>query len=199
MTLRDATLRRIALLSYGVFVVGLVAGLCFGVRSHSGDAVFAAILFAFPTVGVIVLSKRPRTTLGWLMLSMGVITLPVDTYGAYAMRVTHGSWPWGIQAIGAWAWTWVPFIGISGFLLLLFPDGHLPSPRWRWFAWLCFVGLLILSLAVWLLPGNLADNGFPELQNPFGIESLNALGDWGYLPVLFAPLVVIGGAFAVIV
>jgi len=199
MALRDATLRRIALIAYGIFLLGVVAGVYFGVRSHSGDAVFATILFAFPTVGVVVLNKRPGTTLGWLMLSMGILTLPVDTYGAYAMRVTHGSWPWGIETIGLWSWTWVPFIGISGFLLLLFPDGHLPSPRWRWFAWLCGAGLVFLSLTVWLLPGNLADNGFPELQNPFGVESLNALGGWAYLPVLFAPLVVIGGAIAVIV
>ena len=198
MALRESTLRRLALICYGVFLVGVVAGAYLGVRSHAGDAVFSTIVFAFPTVGVIVLNKRPRTTLGWLMLSMGVITLPVDTYGAYAMRVTNGSWPWGIETIGFWSWTWVPFIGISGFLLLLFPDGHLPSPRWRWFAWLCGVGLVLLSLTVWLLPGNLADNGFPELQNPFGIESLKALGGWAYLPVLFAPLVVIGGTIAVI-
>jgi hypothetical protein len=148
---------------------------------------------------VIVLNKRPRTTLGWLMLAMGVITLPVNAYGAYALNVTHGAWPGGLVALGLWAWTWVPFIGISGFLLLLFPDGHLPSPRWRWFAWLCAIGLVVLSLTVWLLPGSLADAGFPDLQNPFGIESLELLGGWAYLPVVFAPLVVVGGAVAVIV
>ena len=111
MALRESTLRRLALICYGVFLVGVLAGLYLGIRSHAGDAVFSTIVFAFPTVGVIVLNKRPRTTLGWLMLSMGVITLPVDTYGAYAMRVTNGSWPWGIETIGFWSWTWVPFIG----------------------------------------------------------------------------------------
>ena len=30
---------------------------------------------------------------------------------------------------------WVPIVALpSTFLLLLFPSGHLPSPRWRWFA-----------------------------------------------------------------
>jgi signal transduction histidine kinase len=199
MALGESTLRRIALAIYGVFLVGLVAGLAMAARSHASDSVFAAIVFAFPTVGVIVLNKRPRTTLGWLMLAMGVITLPVNAYGAYALNVTHGAWPGGLVALGLWAWTWVPFIGISGFLLLLFPDGHLPSPRWRWFAWLCAIGLVVLSLTVWLLPGSLADAGFPDLQNPFGIESLELLGGWAYLPVVFAPLVVVGGAVAVIV
>jgi signal transduction histidine kinase len=196
---RDATLRRIALVSYAVFVIGIIAGQAMGARSHAGDAVFPLVLFAFPTVGIAVLNKRPRTTLGWLMLSMGVITLPVDSYGAYALNVTHGAWPGGVYAIGAWSWTWVPFIGISGFLLLLFPDGHLASRRWRWFAWMCGFGLVALSLTVWFLPGNLADAGFPDIQNPFGIESLRSLGGWAYLPVVFAPLVVVGGAIAVIV
>ena len=197
--MRDTTLRRIALWAYAVFLVGIIAGIAMGVRSHYGDVVFSTILFTFPTVGVIVLNKRPRTTLGWLMLSMGVMTLPVDGYGAYALNVTHGAWPGAVYALGLWSWTWVPFIGISGFLLLLFPDGHLASPRWRWFAWLCGVGLVLLSLTVWLLPGTLADNGFPDIQNPFGIESLRTLGGWAHLPVIIAPLIVVGGAIAVIV
>jgi len=57
---RDATLRRIALVSYAVFVIGIIAGQAMGARSHAGDAVFPLVLFAFPTVGIAVLNKRPR-------------------------------------------------------------------------------------------------------------------------------------------
>jgi hypothetical protein len=60
----------------------------------------------------------------------------------------------------------------AGLLILLFPDGHLPSPRWRWVAW-CY-GLLALPgiVGLALLPGP-QPGGFFELgpiPNPLGWE-----------------------------
>ena len=92
----------------------------------------------------------------------------------------------------------MPFIGISGFLLLLFPDGHLPSPRWRWFAWTCGIGLVTLALLIIFSPGPLDDMGHPEIQNPLGTSLVGALGDWIFAFVIFAPLTVVGGAVAII-
>ena len=47
--------------------------------------------------------------------------------------------------------SWLPIVVLPvTFLLLLFPDGHLPSPRWRWFAW--GLGVALTSLfTIWLL------------------------------------------------
>ena len=199
MALRDSTLRRIALGVYAVCLLGLVASALMDISTGAGDPVFSLIVFTFPTVGVIVLNRRPGTTLGWVMLSMGLMfAVPFQSYGAYALADTDGSLPGGAAAIALGGPSWVPFIGISGYLLLLFPDGHLPSPRWRWFSWMCGIGLVLLSLAIVLFPGDLADSGFPDVTNPLGLAFLGRLGGSVFVLVAFAPLVVVGGAVAII-
>ena len=198
MTFSDRTLRRLALVFYGCCVVGLVTGTLMLVSTNTGDPFFSVIVFTFPTVGVIVLSRRPRTNLGWLLLAMGVpFALPLDAYANYALA--HDvALPGAGALLGIMEASWVPFIGISGFLLLLFPNGHLPSPRWRWFAWTCGIGLVTLALLIIFSPGPLEDMGHPEIQNPLGMSLVGALGDWVYAFVIFAPLTVVGGAVAII-
>jgi signal transduction histidine kinase len=198
MTMSDHGLRRLALVIYGACVFGLVTGTYLSIASNSGDPFFSLIVFTFPTVGVIVLSRRPRTNLGWLMLAMGVpYALPLDAYANYALA--HDvALPGAGALLGIMEAAWVPFIGISGFLLLLFPDGHLPSPRWRWYAWTCGIGLVTLALLIIFAPGPLEDMGHPEIQNPLGTSIVGALGDWIFAFVVFAPLTVVGGAVAII-
>lgn len=198
MTMSDQRLRRLALAIYGLSVFGLVTGTYLSIASNSGDPFFSVIVFTFPTVGAIVLSRRPRTNLGWLMLAMGApFALPLDGYADYALA--HGiALPGAGALLGIMNASWVPFIGISGYLLLLFPDGHLPSPRWRWFAWLCGIGLATLALLIIFSPGPLEDMGHPEIQNPLGTSFVGALGDWIFAFVIFAPLIVVGGAVAII-
>jgi signal transduction histidine kinase len=198
MTMSDEGLRRLALVLYGLSVFGLVTGIYMGVSTNTGDPVFSAIIFTFPTVGVIVLNRRPRTNLGWLMLAMGApYALPLDAYANYALA--HDiALPGAGALLGITNAGWVPFIGISGYLLLLFPDGHLPSPRWRWYAWTCGIGLVTLALLIIFSPGPLEDMGHPEIQNPLGTSFVGALGDWIFAFVIFAPMIVVGGAVAII-
>jgi signal transduction histidine kinase len=197
MTISDQGLRRCTWAIAGVYVLGAVVAIWLDQLSgYQGDYFFAVILLAFPVVGFIVLQKRPRNTLGWLMLAMGVpAALPFQDYAEYAL--VKGL-PGAAVGLSLSEPTWVPFIGISGFLLLLFPDGHLPTPRWRWFGWLCGVGLVLLTLAVLFGSGTFGDIGHPEIQNPWGLHALDLLGGWLYVTTIFAPLVVVGGAVAVI-
>ena len=47
----------------------------------------------------------------------------------------------------------MPAVGLmGGFLLLLYPDGHLPSRRWRLVGWLCGVTMVVAYLGVTLAP-----------------------------------------------
>ena len=160
---------------------------------------FGLIVFSFPTVGFVVLLRRPRTNLGWLMLSMGIaFALPfavLRELRADAGRRRRCRAPAIALALSEPAW--VPFIGISGYLLLLFPDGHLPSPRWRWFAWLCGIGLVALSILIAFTPGTFEDLGYPNITNPLGIEALGRSADGSSSSSIFAPLTVVGGAVAV--
>lgn len=56
------------------------------------------------------------------------------------------------------------------YLLLLFPDGGLPSSRWRKVAWGAAIVMAVSSLAVVFSPENFADSGFPEVDNPLALE-----------------------------
>jgi signal transduction histidine kinase len=159
---------------------------------------FGVVVFTIPTVGFIVLTRRPRTILGWLMLSMGVaFALPLESYANYALTGPYAPLPGGAVALALSQPTWVPFIGISGYLLLLFPDGHLPTPRWRWFSLMCGLGLVVLSLVIIFLPGTFEENGYPNLANPLGLEFLTPIEGVLLVTVLFAPLIVVGGAVGV--
>ncbi len=164
-----------------------------------GEVVFTILLLSFPAVGFFVLARRPDALLAWLMVGMGVamaILGPVQAYGYYAVE---RDLPFAPLAFAIGGPGWVPFIAISGFLLLLFPDGHLPSPRWRWFAWLCGVGMTLVFLAIWFYPGDFADSGHPEIRNPIGIEALGPVLDVLGVLLFSAPLLVVGGFVSLVV
>jgi signal transduction histidine kinase len=194
VTLSDRALRRLRWVAAAIVIVGSALTITLEIAAGVPDeAVFSFLLLSFPAVGFFVLGRRPDSRLAWLMVSMGVaaaILGPLTGYGNYAIE--HDL-PYGPEALAIGGPGWVPFIAVSGFLLLLFPDGHLLSPRWRWFAWLCGVALTLVFVAIWLYPGDFADSGHPEIANPFGVEALRPVLDAFTLLLLAAPLLVVGG------
>ncbi|MFL5768288.1 MAG: hypothetical protein ACJ758_10660, partial [Actinomycetota bacterium] len=182
--------------------IGLLVAARTGPRPPSssllGDLGFTITFALFPAVGLILALRRPENTLGWLMLGMGVIlAIPTEAYGVLAYS---RGWAGAEWAIASTQWTWVPEIGIAGtFVLLLFPDGHLPSPRWRWVAWTVGIGIVVSSLAVLFGPGSLADNGYPELRNPFGIEALKPFLAVAVISIATIPLGIIAAAVSLVV
>jgi MFS family permease len=79
----------------------------------------------------------------------------------------------------AWA-GWLNSLGftlsyplVGTFLLLLFPDGRLPSPRWRLVGWAAAGGIFLFSLGFALLPGPYYD--YEGVENPLGIEALEPI------------------------
>ncbi len=197
MTISDRGLRVLTWVVLGVMLLTAVVSLLMdSVSGYKTDWGFAVIILAFPFTGFVVLQKRPRNTLGWLMLGMGfIVAMPFQDYAEYAL--VKGL-PGAGVGLAMSEWSWVPFIGISGFLLMLFPDGHLPTPRWRWFAWTCGIGLVSLAAVIAFAPGNFADLGHPEITNPLGFHPLDVLGGWIYVVTIFAPAAVVGGAVAII-
>ena len=205
----DRTARRLAWALFGVELVlfGIGVWLTILIGSHRGGVVadlvsdagyLLAFVLLFPGLGVVLATRRPRNPLGWLMLVVGFFAVePLSIYGTYALETGRSG---GAAALAATSWTWVPAIGISGvFVLLLFPDGHLPSPRWRWFAWAAAIGMVVVSLAIFFGPGDLADFDHPELRNPFGIEALESFIGVFYAALLVIPLGILGGALSLVV
>src|SRR5215203_3986973 len=76
-------------------------------------------------------------------------------------------YPMASEALGLWLW--VPPVGLLGiYLVLLFPNGRLPSKRWRPLAWLSGAVIVLGSVGVALAPGSVEDLG--GVRNPFGLE-----------------------------
>jgi hypothetical protein len=116
---------------------------------------------AFSLVGAVIASRRPRHRLGWIFcivgLSQGLVTF-TNEYAVYALWTAPGSVPGG--PFMAWLTTW-DWAGSAPVLLtfvpLLFPDGRLPSRRWRPVAWLSAAPIALLcgpiAILYWPLRG----------------------------------------------
>jgi hypothetical protein len=90
----------------------------------------------FGVVGAVLAWRVPRNRLGWILLGLGVSSaLAQDgSFWVVAHYRLHADIPFGWVALlaqPAWSYS-VIFIGLA---VLLFPDGHLPSPRLRWLLW----------------------------------------------------------------
>jgi hypothetical protein len=121
---------------------------------------YLAFVLAFATVGALVASRRPRNPIGWLLL------LAALSYVVGGVSVDSSA------TLAAWvgAWVWMAGIGpVATFGLLLFPTGHLPSPRWRPVGWLAGAGLAALLIGLATDPGEIQDTG---VDNPFGLDAL---------------------------
>jgi hypothetical protein len=135
---------------------------------------------SFSIIGAIIASRLPANPVGWLFCA-AASTIAVEClsaeYAIYALLARPDSLPLGEALAWLAFWVWIPSIGCIVLSLLLFPNGELPSSRWRWLAWLSV--LLTIAGAVWvaLSPGVIGNLGFS--RNPLGIEGLPR----GYKPV----------------
>jgi hypothetical protein len=96
-----------------------------------------------------------------------------------------------------YAWLWVPTVGLIGiYLLLLFPDGRLPSRRWRLLAWLAGAVIAVESAAVFLTPGPLQD--LRGARNPFGLENHPWVEGLGLIVLPLLPVCMVASAVSLV-
>jgi hypothetical protein len=135
------------------------------------------VLFSvgYSTVGALIVPRMPaENPIGWLFCAIGLLWAVIHfigEYAIYALLAKPGSLPAGELASWVYSWLWVPGLGLVGFLGLVFPNGRLPSARWRWFAslsaFLTFVGAVLAAFS----PGPII-LGLSAIRNPLGIEGL---------------------------
>jgi hypothetical protein len=141
---------------------------------------FLGLGFSFSTVGVLVLRRQARNRLAWFMiLGTGTaIALPslLEAYARQGLSNSPGSLPGAAAAAGLNQGSWVLAIGTIGiFLVLLFPDGRLPSPRWRWLAWVGGADIAVIAVTIALIPGRLESGPGEGIVNPIGLEGAKTL------------------------
>ena len=162
-----------------------------------GNVFGAVILLAFATVGALIASLRPENRIGWLFCLTTLLWALGDfllEYATYALITVPGSLPAGalLGTVGDWLRGLGFFLTLT-FLLLLFPNGRLPSPRWRVLAWLILCLLAVYSVTTLLSPYPYV-NVNPQLagvRNPLGILIANDLFDAlaNFIPLLLFPCI----------
>ena len=128
-----------------------------------------------PARGLLILRRQPRNTIGWLLQAIGLVWALnglAENYAVYGMVAEPGSLP-GPEFVAAFSEAgWIPAIGVMGtFLFLLYPDGHLPSRRWRPVAWVCAFTMVLGTVAIILDPGTMEESPLPDTQNPLAWEA----------------------------
>jgi class 3 adenylate cyclase len=94
-----------------------------------------------------------------------------EGYASYGVVAHPGSLPGAEWAAWIYSWIWFPSVVIAGFfILLLFPDGHLPSPRWQPVAWAGGLVATTFALLNLFTPGPMSSFSF--IQNPAGLDFL---------------------------
>jgi hypothetical protein len=149
-------------------------------------------------VGAVIVPRMSQENrIGWLFCVIGLLWAVlhfIGEYAIYTLLAKPGSLPAGELASWVYSWLWVPGLGLLMFLCLLFPNGRLPSARWRWFARLSALLTLVGMVLAAFSPGRIV-LGLPGIRNPLGVDGLpNA-----YVPVQVLMLVLIAVAVASLV
>ena len=148
----------------------------------------------FGVVGFVVAWRRPRNPLGWVMLgAVGFLVLSNDAglYAVASYRLRSGGLPFGWVAVLLQP-GWAPAIALFGVVVLLFPDGRVPSPRWRWVLWAYLAvagawvaGVFYISAGAIIGHNVHVDSGgnLLLLDHPTG-----SAASWGVVQTVFFPL-----------
>jgi hypothetical protein len=143
----------------GLCVAMFLASLVLHVLAHSpqeptstGDTLGELLIFvsflAFPIVGALIASRQPKNPVGWICLAIGLFWTLI-----FVGDSIPGSGPYPVTMDALTQATWIPPVGLLGvYLILLFPDGKLPSRRWRPLAWLSGAVMVLASLGITLSP-----------------------------------------------
>ncbi len=163
----------VAALVFAMLIVTVVAYAADG-RAVADAAPFLILLTIFIVVGWLLSWKRPRNPIGWLLLLIpGLFTIgtPATLLGEALLDQAPGvsAWLFWYGYDREDTWSWLPPIGLLLTQIpLRFPDGALPSPRWRWFSWYTIATLVLASAAL----STLSVEVYPGIPNPAHLPAL---------------------------
>jgi hypothetical protein len=141
-----------------------------GLRPDPSLAILTGILLlASSTVDALIVPRLPANPIGWIFCGVGLLFAARLFTVAYADYALGGNiaLPGGeyVAWFSSWVWPAIPTLAV--FLMLLFPDGRLPSRRWRIVTWALLLGAALIVLADALMPGRLPTHTY--VRSPFEV------------------------------
>ena len=191
------TARRLAWSLWSLAVLLLAAEAAFAVLNRGTDiggsfgvlfdTLFRLVILVLATIAALVAAKRPRNSIGWIMMGTALpmaLSGVAQGYAVYALFTEPGSLPGA--GVMAWlsSWVFLPSLFIlPPLLFLLFPTGRFLGPRWRAVGWLIAMGTIAILPAWTMVPGPL-EEPFGKVVNPVGVEgaggALDGVGGLGW-------------------
>jgi signal transduction histidine kinase len=169
----------------------------------SHQALTPFITIAFTLIGALVASRHARNPIGWLFLSVGILSAFNSITAVYSLlgsSIVRDGTLAGYNLM-KWLgnWIWIPALILpTTFVFLYFPDGRLLSRRWRWVAWPAAFGLALSILVIMLHPGPLPT--WDMNHNPFGFPALAPVLEMlAYVGAVLVALTLVGAFIAFIV
>jgi hypothetical protein len=137
----------------------------------------ALYTIAFGVVGALILSRLARNRIGWLLMAIALSIAVIGTLqGYYAQPVNNAAELTTMRILVIWlsGWGWWLLIGPLLLILLVFPTGHLLSPRWRWVVGM--IGLLFVIFVVFATVSSEWQDPTTgkTLPNPLGLNVMPA-------------------------
>ncbi len=154
---------------------------------NGGQNIAVAVLFS--AVGLVIVRRQPRNAIGWILLTApaGLQLLPADaaSYALLAYRLGHRL-PFGAVAL-LLEYSWAPAIVLLGLAILLFPDGRLPSPRWRPALWSYLAVVACYAGGTYALAATALAARHVRVDSGGGLEAISsATFYWLIFPVIAA-------------
>ena len=179
--------RRVAdgcLVAIGVFTVAHIAfGPAAGtIDDHGVEGIISFVALylvvgVYAWIGRMIVVRQPGNTIGWLLLVAPILATLAFANGDYVnlALVKHpGTLPFGDAAAWLDRWLIVPAMYVFVPIFLLFPNGRVPSRRWRPVLWLAIAAPAVTIISFALTPGRLtgafSDLTTVQVMNPLGVS-----------------------------
>ena len=185
------TSRTAARLAWGICSLAFLSSVAaIPLKVRNGDFISLSELAQYlafgsiAVVGAFVASHRPDNPLGWIYLGLAVTMIlgagVSQDYARYASFTNPGSLPGARFAEWLSNWAWVPPFGVLvTFAFLLFPDGHLPSRRWRPVAVVAVVAIVAMAVSFALEGEDYTDALGRSVPNPYSSPGVASFFDVG--------------------
>lgn len=174
--------RKLALALFALFLV--VSAIWVVLDSINGEDLVENLMFSllyasFGVIGLLLASRRPENSLGWIFLAIAIGANAgngASAYARYALVTEPGALPAAAWMAMLGEALWPTAITSILLLLVLFPSGRPATVFQRWLLRLAVAGIAALILGGFVLkPRQIRISDRVSVENPAGLEGLATL------------------------